>query len=189
MLKSDLRLKYIELRDKLPKKELLDSSLIIANKLLELPIWEFDYYHLFLSISKKKEIDTSFVLSILQGRDKNVILPKIQGERLVHYLLTDGTAIKKNKWNVPEPIDGIAIEPLKIDVVFVPLLAFDVHGNRVGYGKGYYDGFLKQCRPDVLKIGLSLFEAEDEITDAFENDIPLDYCITPNTSYRFSLTS
>ncbi len=189
MLKSDLRLKYIELRDKLPKKELLDSSLIIANKLLELPIWKFEYYHLFLSISEKKEIDTSFVLSILQGRDKNVILPKIQDERLVHYLLTDSTAIKKNKWNVPEPIDGIEVKPFKIDVVFVPLLAFDIHGNRVGYGKGYYDGFLKECKPDVLKIGLSLFEAEDEIIDAFEKDIPLDYCVTPSTCHRFSSTT
>ena len=189
MLKSDLRLKYIELRDKLPKKELLDSSLTIANKLLELPIWGFDYYHLFLSISEKKEIDTSFVLSILQGRDKNVILPKIQNQRLDHYLLTDSTAIKKNKWNIPEPIDGIAVEPLKIDVVFVPLLAFDLHGNRVGYGKGYYDGFLKECKPDILKIGLSLFEAEDEITDTFANDIPLDYCVTPNTCYKFSSTT
>ena len=185
MLKSDLRLSYTKLRDKLPKKELLDSSLAIANKLLELPIWEFEYYHLFLSISEKKEIDTSIVLSILQGRDKNVILPKIQDERLVHYLLTDSTVLKKNKWNVPEPIDGIAIESLKIDVVFVPLLAFDLHGNRVGYGKGFYDKFLSECKPETLKIGLSFFEIEDAIEGVIESDVKLDYCVTPKTIYTF----
>ena len=56
----------------------------------------------------------------------------------------------------------------------------------VGYGKGFYDRFLKQCKKDVVKIGLSLFEAEEEIEDVFENDIPLDYCITPNKIYEFS---
>ena len=69
--------------------------------------------------------------------------------------------------------------------MFIPLLAFDNKGNRVGYGKGYYDNFLSKCTPDVIKIGLSFFEASDEITDVFESDIALDYCVTPNTIYQF----
>lgn len=77
------------------------------------------------------------------------------------------------------------MEPKKIEVVFVPLLAFDKQGNRVGYGKGFYDRFLKQCKTDVVKIGLSLFDAEEEIEDVLENDIPLDYCITPNKIHEF----
>ena len=157
----------------------------MANNSLELPIWNFDYYHIFLPIRDKKEIDTSFLLSILQGRDKHVILPKMEGDDLTHFLLTDNTILKTNQWNVPEPVDGISVESSKIEVVFVPLLAFDKYGNRVGYGKGFYDRFLKQCKKDVVKIGLSLFEAEEEIEDVFENDIPLDYCITPNKIYEF----
>ena len=105
---------------------------------------------------------------------------------LIHYLLTDNTKLKTNKWNVPEPVDGIQIPPNKIEVVFIPLMAYDTKGNRVGYGKGFYDRFLQQCNPDVIKIGLSLFEPEDKIEDVFENDIPLDYCITPNKIYSFS---
>ncbi|MGB5500703.1 MAG: 5-formyltetrahydrofolate cyclo-ligase [Maribacter sp.] len=186
MLKSDLRLLYTKLRKELPLQKIADYSLQLANMSLELPIWNFDYYHIFLPIVDKKEIDTTFLLSILQGRDKNVILPKIEGDDLVHFLLTDNTTLKTNKWNVPEPVDGILVASNKIDVVFVPLLAFDKQGNRVGYGKGFYDRFLKQCKKDVVKIGLSLFEAEEKIEDVSEDDIPLDYCITPNKIYEFS---
>ena len=185
MLKSDLRLHYTKLRKELSLQKIADYSLQLANNSLELPIWNFDYYHIFLPIRDKKEIDTSFLLSILQGRDKHVILPKMEGDDLTHFLLTDNTILKTNQWNVPEPVEGISVESSKIEVVFVPLLAFDKHGNRVGYGKGFYDRFLKQCKKDVVKIGLSLFKAEEEIEDVFENDIPLDYCITPNKIYEF----
>ena len=61
---------------------------------------------------------------------------------MTHFLLTDNTKIKKNQYNIPEPINGLEVPTKKIDVVFVPLLAFDKKGNRVGYGKGFYDKFL-----------------------------------------------
>ena len=54
---------------------------------------------------------------------------------LEHYLLTDQTILKLNNRGVPEPLSGIAITPQQIEVVFVPLLAFDRLGHRVGYGK------------------------------------------------------
>lgn len=188
MLKSELRLLYLKQRKDLQEKQLADLSLLISNHVLKLPMWSFSFFHLFLPILEKNEIDTSYILTILQGKDKNVVLPKMLGDNLLHYLLTDNTLIRKNTWNVPEPVDGILIDPSQLDVVFIPLLAFDVKGNRVGYGKGYYDRFLMQCKADVIKIGLSLFEAVDEITDVSESDIPLDYCITPEKIYDFSVT-
>ncbi len=187
MLKNDLRLKYKELRDTISPQKRLHLSLTLANKLLELSVWQFDYYHIFLPIVNKTEVDTSFILSILQGKDKNILLPKVDGKNsLKHFLLTDSTKLVANKWNIPEPIDGIEIEVTKIEVVFVPLLAFDKKGNRVGYGKGFYDTFLSNCNESVLKIGLSFFEAEDTITDVSPEDIALDYCVTPTKTYSFS---
>lgn len=187
MLKKDLRSHYITLRNATSSESLLNSSLAISNVMLKLPIWRSDYFHLFLPIAEKKEIDTTFVLSILQGKDKNIVLPKMEDDGVLkHYLLTDNTRLQKNKWNIPEPVDGIEVPTNKIDVVFIPLLAFDKYGNRVGYGKGYYDRFLAQCRSDVKKIGLSLFEAEEIITDFNEDDIALDYCVTPTKIYSFS---
>lgn len=186
MLKKELRLKFSTQRDLLSPSTISDLSIAISNQLLKLPIWNFNYFHIFLSIEEKKEVDTNYILTILQGKDKNVILSKMHDDKeLIHFLLTDNTLIKKNKWNVPEPVDGIEVAANKIDVIFVPLLAFDTLGNRVGYGKGYYDTFLSQCKKDVIKIGLSYFDAEDQITDVYDTDIPLDYCITPNKIYKF----
>ena len=70
-------------------------------------------------------------------------------------------------------------------MVFVPLLAFDEKGNRVGYGKGFYDKFLAECKPEILKIGVSFFEPENIIPDVLNTDIQLDLCITPTKVYNF----
>jgi len=103
---------------------------------------------------------------------------------MTHYLLTDNTKIKKNQYGIPEPVDGIEVPVSKIDVIFVPLLAYDLDGNRVGYGKGFYDKFLSKCKPEALKIGLSFFEPEDKIISS-PNDVRLDYCVTPSATIRF----
>lgn len=185
MIKKDLRLDYKLRRNNISLQFLANASLSIANNALKIPIWRFKYYHIYLPILEKKEPDTSYLLSILQGKDKNIVLPKVSGNQLRHYLLTDRTRIGKSEWNIPEPVDGIEVLPEKIDVVFVPLLAFDKEGNRVGYGKGFYDKFLGSCRPEAVKVGLSLFAAVEEITDVSEKDVALDYCITPEKNYSF----
>nr|WP_294934150.1 5-formyltetrahydrofolate cyclo-ligase [uncultured Flavobacterium sp.] len=187
MNKKAIREKYKGIREKLTSFEIEDKSLAIANKLLSLDIWSKTYFHLFLTIAEQKEIDTEYVLQILAGKDKETLISKsnFTTHKMTHFLLTDNTKIRKNAYNIPEPVDGIEVPSHKIDVVFVPLLAFDTKGHRVGYGKGFYDRFLSECREDVIKVGLSFFEAEECIDDVFENDIRLDYCITPNTIYKF----
>lgn len=187
MTKKQLRIKYKSLRQNLSNNEIESLSLDIANQLLQLPIWSHSYYHLFLSILKHKEVNTEYILNILAGKDKNIIISKsnFSTNTLTNYLLTDNTVIKSNSWGIPEPANGIEIAPSKIEVVFVPLLAFDTNGFRVGYGKGFYDTFLSQCRPKTLKIGVSFFEAENQIDNIYEGDIRLNYCVTPSMIYTF----
>ncbi|MEC3906487.1 5-formyltetrahydrofolate cyclo-ligase [Tamlana sp. 2201CG12-4] len=187
MNKSELRKIYKSKRKDLSKDQIEDLSLAISNQLLRLPVWNHSFYHIFLAIEEQKEINTEYILNILSGKDKNVLISKsdFKTGAMTHVLLTDNTVIKKNKYHIPEPIDGIAITDDQIDVVFIPLLAFDKQGHRVGYGKGFYDRFLAKCKPATIKIGLSFFEAEDRITDVFESDIGLDYCITPYSIYEF----
>ena len=187
MTKQQLRKKYKDLRKTITQDQLEDLSIAIANNVLQLPIWEHSFYHTFLTIEEQKEVNTDYLLNILSGKDKNIVISKSDFTTLemTHYLLTDNTRIKKNRWNIPEPIDGIEIATEKIDVVFVPLLAFDVKGNRVGYGKGFYDRFLANCRPETITVGLSFFEAENTIEAISKNDIPLDYCVTPEKVYEF----
>ncbi len=187
MNKKDLRKKYKTLRQLLSDDEIEDKSLAIANRLLSLDVWEAIYFHLFLTIEEQKEIETEFILQILAGKDKEIVVAKSNFETLemTNYLLTDNTKFQKNDYNIYEPVDGIEVPTTKIDVVFVPLLAYDTKGNRVGYGKGFYDNFLSKCREDVIKIGLSFFESDEAIDDVFETDIRLDYCVTPMTVYNF----
>ncbi|MBC7522880.1 MAG: 5-formyltetrahydrofolate cyclo-ligase [Flavobacterium sp.] len=187
MNKKDLRKKYKILRDSLSENEIEEKSLAISNQLLKLKIWDETYYHLFMTIKEHKEINTEYILHILQGKDKEIVVSKSDFKTLEmnHFLMTDTTVFATNSYNIPEPVDGIPVPLSKINVVFVPLLAYDVTGNRVGYGKGFYDKFLSQCRPETIKIGLSFFEPEEEIVSVFENDIQLNYCVTPFEIFKF----
>ncbi|CAM3724567.1 5-formyltetrahydrofolate cyclo-ligase [Flavobacterium gelidilacus] len=187
MLKKELRIKYKELRQKLSLEEIEEKSLAIANQLLKLDIWDNTYFHIFLPIEEQKEVNSEFILNILQAKDKEIVISRSDFETtsMHHILLTDNTKIKKNEYNIPEPINGLSVPAEMIDVVFVPLLAYDKQGNRVGYGKGFYDKFLSKCRPNVVKIGLSFFETEELIEDVFENDIKLDFCVNTEQIIRF----
>lgn len=187
MTKSELRKSYKKKRQQLSLAEIDQKSIAIANQTLALPIWEKAIYSIFLSIEKQKEINTTFLLSILQGKDKDIVVAKsdFSSYEMSHYLLTDNTKLKINPIGIPEPVDGIAIPPTKIDVVFIPLLAFDDMGNRIGYGKGFYDRFLSRCRQETLKIGLSFFESAPKRITEEDTDIPLDFCVTPQQIYSF----
>lgn len=187
MHKKELRLRYKTFRNQLSESDLEERSLAIANKVLTLPIWEKNYFHIFLPITEQKEVNTEFILHLLSGKDKEIIISKSDFETraMTHFLLTDNTKIKKNEYNIPEPVDGLEVPTSKIEVVFVPLLAFDTTGHRAGYGKGFYDKFLMECKPGTIKIGLSFFGPEEKIEDVFENDVKLDYCVTPNAVYQF----
>ena len=98
---------------------------------------------------------------------------------------TSSTNLETNKWGINEPVDSEIVDPASIDLVIVPLLCFDKRGHRVGYGKGYYDQFLKKCRPDCIKAGVSLFPPVDQIDDVHDGDIPLDVCFSADETYRF----
>lgn len=187
MLKKALRLHYKTLRKQLSENQLEEMSLAVANNVLTLPIWEKTYFHIFLPIEAHNEVNTEFILHLLSGKDKEIVISKSDFEtrNMTHFLLTDNTKIKKNEYNIPEPVDGIEVPAKKIEVVFIPLLAYDKQGNRVGYGKGFYDKFLSECQPETIKIGLSFFEPEEQITDVFETDVKLDYCVTQNAVFKF----
>ena len=102
-----------------------------------------------------------------------------------HLHFEDEVELVHNAFGIAEPASGAIIEPDEIDLALVPLLAFDERGYRAGYGKGYYDKFLSQCRADLVKIGISFFEPVDTIDDINQFDIFLNYCVTPQRVYEF----
>jgi 5-formyltetrahydrofolate cyclo-ligase len=113
--------------------------------------------------------------------------PKIYDQKghMEAVLPAPGTAMIPGNWHIPEPAAGAILQPEEIDLVLVPLLAFDLQGQRVGYGKGYYDRFLRRCRPDVIKLGISFFDPVNRIEDTGHFDVPLSRCITPGRLYEF----
>ena len=82
-----------------------------------------------------------------------------------------------NSYGIPEPISNKVIYP---DILLVPLVAFDKYLNRIGYGGGYYDRYLKKIkkRKKILTIGLAYSFQKVKKIEAEQNDIKLDSIIT-----------
>src|SRR5690606_34746663 len=127
MLKKELRTKYKNLRAGITPPQASDFSLLLANQSLKIPIWDFFYFHVFLGSPQLKEVDTLPLITVLQARDKQVIVPRVNGPAsMEHLLLADGTPFRTNRWGIAEPQDGIQVPEKQIQVVFLPLLAFDL---------------------------------------------------------------
>ena len=187
MKKKALRIIYRKKRNSLDQKKSEDLSLEIANRSLLLNIWDYSNFHIFFPIENNNEIDTKLIIQIIQGKDKNVVLPKtnFENKTITSFLLTDATLMTINKYGISEPKSGIEISENQLEVVFIPLLCFDKNGHRVGYGGGYYDMLLKKCSSNTIKIGLSFFDPIEKIKDTLQSDIRMDYCISPKTTYKF----
>ncbi len=189
MTKADLRTIYKQKRNLISPTERskLSDLLLINFQKLDLPY--IQCVHSYLAMYDKTEIDTHQILGYLEFSNPGlqIIVPKINIEtgQMEHYIYNDDTELSMNDFGIAEPVNGEKVAVNSIDVVLTPLIAFDKNGYRVGYGKGFYDKFLHQCRDDVIKIGLSFFDAEETIDDLSQFDIPLDYCVTPQTVYRF----
>jgi 5-formyltetrahydrofolate cyclo-ligase len=189
--KAALRLYYLEKRKSLTTRDVEGLSQRIFLQLKRLNIFnDICNLHIFYPISTKKEINTIHIANWIRKEypDINLILPKsdLQSHTLKHIIWNEGTPLAVNKWGITEPEQGEEITPSEIDLVLMPLLAFDENGNRVGYGKGFYDRFLTECRGDTLKVGLSHFEPEVAFEQVDPFDIPMDYCVTPTKLWPFN---
>lgn len=191
MTKKELRQIYLRKRQELTEEAYrLRNEQLSANLFSTVDFPAVSVLHTFLPIEKKREVDTWKIIDRLQKEFPNIriAIPKInnQSSELEHYYYKNKEQLENNTWGIPEPIRGVPASVEKIDIVLVPLLAFDKQGHRLGYGRGFYDRFLAQCRPDCRKIGLSLFDVEEEIDDIGEKDVPLNQVITPQKCLNFS---
>jgi 5-formyltetrahydrofolate cyclo-ligase len=189
MNKSDIRKIYAEKRKLLSPQDLELRSKVISDKFFKgFDLTGIRSAHIFLPITAKKEINTWHIINRLREEKPEIKLVVSKSDlldgTLENFIFTQSTVLIENDWGIPEPSGGDRFSNELIDLVFVPLLAFDKKGNRVGYGKGYYDKFFKECRPDVLKVGLSLEEPARKI-NAELFDIPLTHCVTPLAVYNF----
>ena len=193
MKKRELRKNYLARQKSLSDFERNEMSRKIAERFFEkFSLETVRFLHVFLAIEKNNEIKTDKIIKLLWRDFPEIvtIASRVDFEAMtLENLKYDAdTKLFKNKWHIDEPTGAELVEIEKIDLVLVPLLAFDERGFRVGYGKGFYDKFLSECREDVLKIGLSYYAPVVEISDVNEFDIKLDFCITPEEIRRFYKT-
>ncbi len=187
--KSSLRKDFTLRRQGLSSEEInLYTQKIHELLFSRIMMHRFNEIHIFLPIEKQREVDTKLIISTLRKDfEPNIYISRShEAGKLTHHLYSSDTKLVVNKWGVPEPDGNAESWPeTTFDLVFVPLLAFDKRGYRVGYGGGYYDRFLSECRPSCLKIGLSFFEPTTDITDVNSFDVRLNHCITPNKIWTF----
>ncbi|MBA2619830.1 MAG: 5-formyltetrahydrofolate cyclo-ligase [Acidobacteria bacterium] len=190
MNKSELRKIYLAKQKNLSASERKQKSAQIAERFFaRFDLSDINFLHGFLPIEKFNEIDTKIIFERV-WRDfppVKTLAPRVefQTNEIENLIFKRETKFIENIWQISEPIGNEKIETKKIDALLVPLLCFDKSGFRVGYGKGFYDRFLKQCRNDCLKIGLSYFAPVAEISDAQDFDVKLDFFVSSEKIWQF----
>jgi 5-formyltetrahydrofolate cyclo-ligase len=187
--KEIIRKEYLERRRKLSLQESHSMQAMMVAHMEAIRWPTVKYVMSYRSIAKNHELHMHLFEQALLHFRKDFIFcyPRTSSADGTMEAIADDhdTVWGLSSFGVEEPVAGNLVHPKMIDLVFVPLLAFDQKGYRVGYGKGYYDRFLKRCRPDAMTMGLSLFPPLEAIGDIHANDVPLKYCITPHKIYAF----
>lgn len=189
MLKKEARTVFKQKRDSLSEKERmkLDDLILIQFQKIDLPFLSLVLS--FYPIEQHKEVNTFLLTDFLQFQNPGlqIAYPKTDFHKneMQAIVCESDEVFEMNQYHIAEPTSCEIADPQTIDLVLVPLLAFDKKGYRVGYGKGFYDRFLTATRPDCIKLGFSYFEPLELIDDAADFDVPLDFCITPQKAYVF----
>jgi len=183
MTKNNLRKIFLSKRKSLSLNLLQEKSKAISQNFFEhFDLCKIKKVHVFLPILRQNEINTWFIINEITQNYSHItpIISKsnFQTCNMESYILNTNTKMVENKMGIWEPTNAVKCPDKLIDMILMPLLCFDKQGFRVGYGKGFYDRFLAKCRPDIIKIGLSLFEPVTKIDDVDVNDVRMDFCIT-----------
>lgn len=178
MDKKELREKSKEIRRNIPEKDFKSNA--IYNALIGSEEYN-DAKVIAIYNSMKDEVDTKEIILYSFLKDKTILLPKVVDQEMVFLKVDSKTKYKKSKFGVSEPVDGEIFDPSTIDLFIIPGLAFDIKGNRLGYGAGYYDRYLQET--DVLKLGLAYEEQIVNSIPTDEYDIPMDIVQTEKERY------
>ncbi|MDO9553693.1 5-formyltetrahydrofolate cyclo-ligase [Rhodonellum sp.] len=186
--KSEIRERHRMLRKSLKNEDREILSEKITERFLEFldKRKEIQHVHIFLPIERLLEVNTYALLKKLFERKINVYTSLVSKDKIT----LDTVALHResvfaiDKWGIPIPENAEKISSDEIQLVVIPLLAFDLKGHRLGYGKGFYDRFLESLKQPVFKVGFSYFDPVESIPHE-NHDIALDICITPGKILSF----
>lgn len=140
-------------------------------------------------MSLPDEISTGPIMGWLDAEGYPLAMPAMQGREkpLLFRAWAPGDDMEPKTWGIAEPLDDKPV--LVPDVLFVPLLAFDAQGWRLGYGGGYFDRTLRALRSkrSIVAIGIGLDELEVDAVPHLDYDEPLDWILTPSGPRRLGI--
>jgi 5-formyltetrahydrofolate cyclo-ligase len=182
MNKLELRKIYKEKRLNLSFDAIQKLQEKIYQQIYKLDLADIKTIHIFLTLEKFKEIDTAPIINYFRSKNIKIVVSKsdFTNNTLSHFYLEKNTQVELNKYGIPEPVNAVQVSESNIDLIFVPLLISDEKHYRVGYGRGFYDRFLSNCRKDCKKIGLNFFKPIPTILNLNQYDVALDNVIYPS---------
>ncbi len=188
--KATLRKLMVSRRRSLATELRTSMNSAIARHVIGLPeVVNARHLHIYLSIPAFVEVDTAPIINGLAVMDKKFLVPVIQKDVLVSALFRKGDAVVPGEFGQPEPAEYVIADESHIDVVLLPLLAFDERGYRLGYGKGLYDRFLRRLSEDGVnpyRIGLSFLQQMVEKVPIDHWDEPLDAVVHQEGIIRYT---
>lgn len=188
--KAALRLVMIARRQSLLEESRDSKSKAIAHHVLTLnEIINARHINLYLSISTIAEVSTTAIVDGLAAMDKPLSVPVIQNGELLSAAFRKGDTVREAQFGQPEPEELSIVDESNLDVMLIPLLAFDERGYRIGYGKGFYDRFLQRLsRQEITpcRIGLSFLQQKVDAVPVDSLDEPLDVIVHEHGIIRFN---
>ena len=185
--KSELRNTYRAKRRRLSTDERSKLSLSIAQQVIDYldDQSHIKNIHVFLPISKLNEVNTFPMIERLLQKKLTLYTSAtdFSTQEMATIKLIAPLNTEEDEFGIPVPVLRESAELNDIQMVLIPLLAYDLEGNRLGYGMGFYDKFLESL-PPVVKAGVSFFPPEKVIPSEI-HDIKLDICFTANQVYLF----
>lgn len=192
MNKQEIRKSHLEQRNALDPNDIIQAGTKMKEHLLQSPLYQ-NARTVMLYKDFRKEAPTEDMIVDVLFSGRSLVLPLTDKDLKIHayqineigcsdqMCVTDILSkLRLSKIGIlePDPDHCNLADLSSIDLVVVPGVGFDVKGNRIGYGKGCYDGFLPQLTPNTPKIGMAFdFQIVAELPST-ENDISMDYLLT-----------
>lgn len=168
MDKLDIRKKHIQIRKEIQNKK--EKSKSIVHQIINHSKYkEAHVIACYCSLNDEVNLDEIFFDAWSKG--KRIVVPKVKGQTMDFYEIKNMDELEIQSYGIREPKHEVIFEKNKIDLIFVPGVVFDLDGNRMGFGKGYYDRYLSDL--DVYKIGVCFQEQICEHVPTNQYDIQM----------------
>jgi len=184
MGKNEIRQECMRIRKEAIRSFGKEQNLLISRHLSQLP----EFMHaktIMLYVSKQDEADTHHLFLHLLKEGKKVALPRtsIAERAITPYFVKSEGELEPSSFGVMEPRLECKICPtLEIGAIIIPGVAFDIKCNRLGYGFGFYDRFLKGAKG--IKIGICTDSQILPSLPVEAHDVPMDYVVSEKRVIR-----